>query len=68
VVDHYTGRYLDDLEALWAESARLRCEDTFLSAAETLLGRNPPPPDRLPAGSGAAGHDPSYLERCCRHI
>ncbi|MEW6276052.1 MAG: hypothetical protein AB1556_13215 [Bacillota bacterium] len=37
VVDHYTGRYLDDLEALWAESARLSCEDTFLAAAETLL-------------------------------
>lgn len=37
VVDHYTGRYLDDMEALWAESARLRCEDTFLQAAETLL-------------------------------
>lgn len=37
VVDRYTGRYLDDLEALWAESARLRCEDTFLAAAETLL-------------------------------
>jgi len=37
VVDHYTGRYLDDLEALWAESTRLRCEDTFLQAAETLL-------------------------------
>lgn len=37
VVDHYTGRYLDDLEALWAESARLRCEDIFIQAAETLL-------------------------------
>jgi len=37
VVDHYTGRYLDDLEALWAESARLRCGDTFLQAAEALL-------------------------------
>jgi len=37
VVDYYTGRYLDDLEALWTESARLRCEDTFLQAAETLL-------------------------------
>ncbi len=37
VVDHYTGRYLDDLEALWAESTRLRCEDTFLQAAESLL-------------------------------
>jgi hypothetical protein len=37
VVDHYTGRYLDDLEALWAESARLRCEDIFLQAAEALL-------------------------------
>jgi len=37
VVDHYTGRYLDDMEALWAESARLRCEDTFLQAAEVLL-------------------------------
>jgi len=37
VVAHYTGRYLDDLEALWAESTRLRCEDTFLQAAEFLL-------------------------------
>jgi len=37
VVDHYTGRYLDDMEALWAESARLRCEDTFLQAVEALL-------------------------------
>lgn len=37
VVDHYTGRYLDDMEALWAESARLRCEDIFLQAAESLL-------------------------------
>jgi len=37
VVDHYTGRYLDDMEALWAESARLHCEDTFLQAAEVLL-------------------------------
>lgn len=37
VVDHYTGRYLDDMEALWAESTRLICEDTFLQAAETLL-------------------------------
>ena len=25
------------MEALWAESARLRCEDTFLQAAEVLL-------------------------------
>lgn len=37
VVDLYTGRYLDNLEALWAESARLRCEDSFLEAAEILL-------------------------------
>lgn len=37
VVDHYTGRYLDDMEALWAESTRLRCEDIFLQAAEALL-------------------------------
>jgi LuxR family maltose regulon positive regulatory protein len=37
VVDCYTGRYLDDMEALWAESARLEYEDSFLAAAETLL-------------------------------
>ncbi|ATW28742.1 hypothetical protein DCMF_19060 [Candidatus Formimonas warabiya] len=37
VVDCYTGRYLDDLEALWAESARLQCEDGFLEAADALL-------------------------------
>lgn len=37
VVDQYTGRYLDDMEALWAESVRLYYEDTFLQAAETLL-------------------------------
>ncbi len=37
VADLYTGRYLDDLEALWAEGARLRCEDVFLEAAEVLL-------------------------------
>lgn len=37
VVDCYTGRYLDDMEALWAESTRLRCEDIFLQAAEALL-------------------------------
>jgi len=37
VVDRYTGRYLDDMEALWAESTRLSCEDIFLQAAETLL-------------------------------
>jgi len=37
VVDSYTGRYLDDMEALWAESARLRCENIFLQASETLL-------------------------------
>ncbi|HHW00107.1 MAG TPA: AAA family ATPase [Clostridiaceae bacterium] len=37
VVDHYTGRYLDDMEALWAESSRLLCENSFLQAAETLL-------------------------------
>lgn len=33
----YTGRYLDDMEALWAESTRLKYEDIFLAAAETLL-------------------------------
>ncbi len=37
VVDRYTGRYLDDMEALWAESVRLEYEDSFLAAAETLL-------------------------------
>lgn len=37
VVDRYTGRYLDDLEALWAESTRLYYEDIFLTAAENLL-------------------------------
>ncbi len=37
VVDLYTGRYLDDMEALWAESARLRFEEAFLNAAETLM-------------------------------
>ncbi|HHY83880.1 MAG TPA: hypothetical protein GX505_14555 [Clostridiales bacterium] len=37
VVERYTGRYLDDMEALWAESTRLYCENNFLQAAETLL-------------------------------
>ena len=37
VVERYTGRYLSDLEALWAESARMRYEEVFLLAAETLL-------------------------------
>ncbi|SET34793.1 ATP-, maltotriose-and DNA-dependent transcriptional regulator MalT [Natronincola peptidivorans] len=37
VVDGYTGRYLDDMEALWSESTRLRCEDNFLEAAEIFL-------------------------------
>lgn len=37
VVDSYIGRYLDDLEALWAESTRLSLEDSFLEAADTLL-------------------------------
>ncbi|MEW5953342.1 MAG: hypothetical protein AB1815_06275 [Bacillota bacterium] len=37
VVDCYTGRYLDDLEALWAESSRLQYEDSFLEAANALL-------------------------------
>lgn len=37
VVEGYTGRYLDDMEALWAESTRLKYEDSFLAAAETLL-------------------------------
>lgn len=36
VVEHYTGRYLNDLEALWAESTRLRLEELFLSAAAVL--------------------------------
>ncbi|EHL05376.1 tetratricopeptide repeat protein [Desulfitobacterium hafniense DP7] len=36
VVEHYTGRYLGDLEALWAESTRLRLEELFLSAAVVL--------------------------------
>lgn len=37
VVDRYTGRYLDDMEALWAESTRLCFEKIFLAAAETLM-------------------------------
>lgn len=37
IVDCYTGRYLDDLEALWAESRRLQYEDSFLEVADTLL-------------------------------
>nr|WP_126310481.1 hypothetical protein [Methylomusa anaerophila] len=37
VVDCYTGRYLDDMETLWAESTRLAYEDSFLAAAQTLL-------------------------------
>lgn len=37
VVERYTGRYLDNLEALWAESSRLKYEDSFLAATETLL-------------------------------
>ncbi|WP_242662003.1 hypothetical protein [Desulfitobacterium hafniense] len=35
-MEHYTGRYLGDLEALWAESTRLRLEELFLSAAVVL--------------------------------
>ncbi|MDF2952289.1 MAG: malT, partial [Anaerocolumna sp.] len=37
VVTCYTGRYLDNLEALWAESTRLSLEDMFLEAAEALM-------------------------------
>lgn len=37
VVNRYTGRYLDNLEALWAESSRLKFEDSFLEATEALL-------------------------------
>lgn len=37
VVELYTGRYLDDMEAPWAEGTRLYCEDTFIRAVETLL-------------------------------
>lgn len=37
VVERYTGRYLDNLEALWAESSRLKYEDSFLAATEMLL-------------------------------
>ena len=37
VVNLYTGRYLDNLEALWAENSRLNYEDNFLEAAEVLL-------------------------------
>jgi two-component SAPR family response regulator len=33
----YIGRYLDDMEALWAESTRLRYEETFLLAVEVLM-------------------------------
>lgn len=36
VVEHYTGRYLDDLEALWAENTRIHFEEVFLKAAEVL--------------------------------
>lgn len=37
VVDCYTGRYLNDLEALWAESTRLKYEYSFLEATAALL-------------------------------
>lgn len=37
VVNLYTGRYLDNLEALWAENSRLKYEESFLEAAEVLL-------------------------------
>ncbi len=37
VVELYDGRYLDNLEALWAEGVRLRFEEAFISAAELLL-------------------------------
>ncbi|WP_242825399.1 hypothetical protein [Desulfitobacterium dichloroeliminans] len=37
VVEHYTGRYLNDLEALWAESTRIHLEELFLRAAAVLL-------------------------------
>ncbi len=36
VAQRYTGRYLNDLEALWAESSRMRYEESFWEAAETL--------------------------------
>ncbi len=37
MVNFYTGRYLDDMEALWSESTRLSLEDSFLEAAEALM-------------------------------
>lgn len=37
VVELYDGRYLDNLEALWAEGARLRFEEAFIAAARRLL-------------------------------
>lgn len=37
VVDKYTGRYLNDLEALWAERTRLQWEEVFLEAADVLM-------------------------------
>lgn len=37
VVTCYTGRYIDNMEALWAESTRLSLEDMFLEAAEALM-------------------------------
>jgi len=36
VVENYTGRYLNDLEALWAENTRIHSEEVFLKAAEVL--------------------------------
>lgn len=38
VVELYTGRYLNDFEALWAESTRLKAEEVFLAAVDLLLG------------------------------
>ncbi|SCM78903.1 conserved hypothetical protein [uncultured Sporomusa sp.] len=56
VVDAYTGRYLDDMEALWAESTRLECEDSFLEAAETLLASY--------RAAGKKGKAMELLRRC----
>lgn len=56
VVDRYTGRYLDDLEALWAESTRLKYEDSFFEAADALSEHY--------RNSGERAKTPELLRRC----
>lgn len=58
IVDCYTGRYLDDMEALWAESSRLECEDSFLEAADALLENY--------RNSGERARAIELLRRCMR--